>query len=210
MRRIDTEEKFTVEPAVGNEVIALTPQEVEAHLQNGKALFKKMRYNTALKEFNAILKTAPGNIETRIWIRKTKQELTKPRTGVTTEEKVTPDETKRRDCIWVKMGLVSYRICTHNYDCLSCEFDQAMQEKMAGSESQEVDAALERFKKLPGNQRLCRYAAKGYISYRLCTRCFRCATCEFAQMREDALQKTLAKLDVRRQALGKKKSLVKA
>jgi len=209
MNRMYNTGKATIEAARGDEVIALTPQETQAHLQNGKALFETARYTEALKEFNAILKVAPGNIETRIWIRKTKEELTRPKTGVVTEEKVTPDETKRRDCIWVKMGIVSYRICTHNYDCLTCEFDQAMQEKMTGGESPELDAAMERFKRLPGNQRLCRYAVKGYISYRLCTRCFRCATCEFAQMREDNIQKKLAKLDTRRQALGKKKSLVK-
>jgi len=209
MNRMYNTEKATIEAARGDEVIAPTPQETQAHLQHGKALFETARYNEALKEFNAILKVAPGNIETRIWIRKTKEELTGPKTDAVTEEKTTPDETKRKECIWVKMGMISYRICTHNYDCLACEFDQMMQEKMAGGESPELDAAMERFKKLPGNQRLCRYAIKGYISYRLCTRCFRCATCEFAQTREDNIQKKLAKLATRRQALGKKKSLVK-
>jgi hypothetical protein len=209
MKRTDIAEEILAEPTVGDEIIALTPQEIPAHLQQGKALFETARYAQALKKFNAILKVAPGNIETRIWIRKTKQELTRPKTGVATEERATPDDIKRRDCIWVKMGVVSYRICTRNYDCLNCEFDQSMQEKMAGGEGPELDAVMEQFKKLPGNQRLCRYAAKGYISYRLCTRSFRCTTCEFAQAREDGLQKKLDKLAVRREALGKKRQAVK-
>jgi len=76
---------------------------------------------------------------------------------------------------------------------------------MARGEAPELDAALERFKELPGNQRLCRYAIKGDVSYRLCTRLFQCATCEFGQNMEDALQQKLAKLAVRREALLKKK-----
>ena len=43
---------------------------------------------------------------------------------------------------------------------------------------------------------MCRYALKGDVSYRLCTRLFHCVTCEFGQMMEDALQQKLAKLPV--------------
>jgi len=79
-----------------------------------------------------------------------------------------------------------------------------MQEKMASGEAPELEEALAIFKGLPGNQRLCRYALKGDVSYRLCTRLFQCATCEFGQMIEDALQQKLAKLAARREALRKK------
>lgn len=75
---------------------------------------------------------------------------------------------------------------------------------MASGEAPELDAALERFKALPGNQRLCRYALKGDVSYRICSRLFQCDACEFGQMMEDALQKKLAKLEARREALLKK------
>lgn len=51
-------------------VIAVAPEEIQTHLQRGKAHFEAGRYTEALKEFEAILKTAPGNIEARIWIRK--------------------------------------------------------------------------------------------------------------------------------------------
>jgi len=105
----------------------------------------------------------------------------------------------------MKLGMVSYRICTNNYDCLTCEFDQMMQDEMARGEAPELDSALERFKELPGNQRLCRYVLKGDVSYRICTRLFQCTTCEFSQMMEDALQQKLAKLAARREALSKKR-----
>ncbi len=183
----------------GEEVIAIAAEEIQAHLQRGKIHFEATRYTEALKEFEAILKTAPGNIETRVWIRKVNKELTKPKIEVVTEGESAPDE--RKECIWMRLGMVSYRLCTKNYDCLTCEFDQTMQDKMASWEAPELDAALERFKELPGNQRLCLYAIKGYVSYRLCTHLFRCSTCEFGQMMEDTLQQKLAKLAARREAL---------
>ena len=102
------------------------------------------------------------------------------------------------------MGIVSYRICTNNYNCVTCAFDQMMQEKMACTDTPELNAMLEAFKELPGNQRLCRYALGSYVSHRLCTRLFQCASCEFSQMVEDALEQKLAKLATRREALGKR------
>lgn len=206
MERTTPKEEVVVEPTIAEEVIAVAPEEIQAHLQWGKAHFEAGRYTEALKEFEAILKTAPGNIETRVWIRKVKEELTKPKIETMAEEEVAPAEgAKPKECIWMKLGMVSYRLCTHNYDCLTCEFDQMMQDEMARGETPELDAALERFKELPGNQRLCRYAITGDVSYRLCTSLFQCSTCEFCQMMEDTLQQKLAKLAARREALRKKK-----
>jgi len=207
MKRTTPKEEVEVEPTIAEEVIAIAPEEIRAHLQWGKAHFEVGRYKEALKEFKAILKTAPGNIETRVWMRKVKEELTKPKIEAIAEGEaaLAAEEAKQKECLWMKLGMVSYRLCTQNYDCLTCEFDQVMQDEMARGEDPELDAALERFKELPGNQRLCRYAIKGDVSYRLCTRLFQCATCEFGQHMEDALQQKLAKLAVRREALLKKK-----
>lgn len=142
---------------------------------------------------------APGNLAARVWIRKAKTEAAAPAIEVTATEVAKP-------CVWMKMGVVSYRVCTKDYDCLTCEFDQQMQ---TAGESPEIAAALERLKALPGNQRLCRYALKGDISYRLCSRAFHCANCEFGQTMEDAfwvkLAKRQAKLVARHEALAKKR-----
>lgn len=212
------EEELVVEPAIAEEsvaeltmaeeVIALGPEKIQTCLQQGKAHFRAGRYTEALREFEAILKTAPGNIETRVWIRKVKEELAKPKIEAVAKEEAAPvaEEVKPKECLWMKLGIVSYRLCTHNYDCLTCEFDQMMQEKMAVGEAPELDAALERFEELPGNQRLCRYVLAGDVSYRLCTSLFQCATCEFSQIMEDALQQKLAKLAARREALSRKRS----
>ena len=108
------------------------------------------------------------------------------------------------------MGVVSYRFCLKNYDCLNCEFDQMMQEKIAAGEAPEIEEVLKRLKELPATQRVCRYALKGDISYRLCVRLFQCATCEFDQLMQDALERKLAKLAARREALRKKEQKAQA
>jgi len=186
--------------------ITVTLAEILGHFKRGKAYFYADQFRGALREFEAVLSVAPGNIETRIWIRKAKQKLAEPGIEVTAEGEAAPatEEVKPKYCIWMSMGMVSYHICTHNYDCLTCEFDQIMHEKLAGCEAPELDNVSQRFE-LPGNQRLCRYAIRGDVSYRLCTRAFQCETCEFGQVMEDAIQQKLAKLAARREALRKKK-----
>ncbi len=182
------------------QIITVAQGNIRAHLQEGKAHFEAGRYQEAKEEFEAILKFAPGNIDTRILLRKTKEELAKPRT----EGEVATGEGKQKECVWMKLGMVSYRICTRNMDCLTCEFDQMMQEKMAQGSTPEMDTTLEKLDSVPGSQRLCRYALEGIVSYRLCTHGFQCATCEFGQMMEDAIQEKVAKLAVRREAMEKR------
>ena len=203
-------EAAVVEEAKVEEIIAITEEEILAHFEQGQTYFKTGEYKEALKEFQSILNIAPGHMETRVWIRKTKEELATPiveapEAGAAVEEAV-----KLKECVWSRMGVVSYRICTRDYDCLTCEFDQMMQEKIASGETTELDEALERLKELPGPQRLCRYALKGDVSYRLCSRLFQCETCEFGQYMKDALEQKLGKLAARREALHKKEEKAKS
>jgi len=199
-------EPIAVERAEIEEVITIAPEAVPVHLKQGKAHFEAGHYQEALKEFQAILAVAPGSIEARVWLRKTIEALTQPKVEGVAEGEAVPvaEEAKPKECLWMRMGMVAYRICTSDYNCITCEFDQMMQEKMASGEAPELDAALERFKELPGSQRLCRYALRGDVSYRVCTRLFQCATCEFGQTMEDALEQKLAKLAVRREAMRKR------
>jgi DNA-binding response OmpR family regulator len=187
------------------QAIAITEEEIPAHLEQGQTYFKAGRYKEALREFQSILHIAPGHIETRVWVRKAKEELVKPKVEGPEGEVAVEEAVKVNECLWSKMGVVSYRICTRHHDCLTCEFDQTMQEKIATGEASELDEALERLKELPAPQRICRYALKGDVSYRLCTHLFQCAACEFNQLMQDALEQKLAKLSTLREALRKKK-----
>ena len=195
-------EPVVVEEVKVEEVMPIAPEEIPVHLRQGKAHFEAGRYQEALKEFESILKVAPGSIETRVWVGKTKEALVAPKTEGEAEE------ARPKYCVWVSLGMVSYRICTNDYNCMSCEFDQEMQEKMASGGGAELEEAVARLKALPGNQRLCRYALKGDVSHRLCSRLFQCVTCEFGQMMDEALQQQLAQrvaeLAARQEALHKK------
>ena len=197
-------ELAAVEEVGVEEAAVITEEEIPTHLEEGRAYFEAGRYQEALREFKSILQVAPGHIETRIWVQGTEEALMKPKVQVVEEEEAVEEAAKAKECIWVKMGVVSHRVCTRDYDCLTCEFDQMMQEKLASGETPELDEALERLKNLPGPQRLCRYALKGYVSYRLCSCVFQCATCEFGQLMQDVLERKLDKLSARRQALSKK------
>ena len=98
----------------------MTPEEIPAHFKLGKAHFIAHRYQDAIQEFESILQVSPGNIETRIQLRKAKEALVHQKVDEIGEE------ANLRHCLWMKLGLVSYRLCTHDYDCLTCEFDESV------------------------------------------------------------------------------------
>ena len=105
------------------EIVTIAPEEIPLHLRQGTAHVRAGRYQEALQEFQAILAVAPGNIETRIWIRKVEKQMSKP--GIEGEVAVI-GEAKPKYCDWMTEGIVSYRLCTSNYDCLTCEFGQTV------------------------------------------------------------------------------------
>jgi len=172
------------EEAKVKEFIAITPEEIPAHLKRGKAYLAAGHRRKAFKEFGSILKVAPGNMETRVWMQKAREAIAKP------AESPLAEEAKPEYCVYMAMKMVSYRLCTSDYNCLSCEFDRQIEERIAAGEAELIEA-LERFKSLPGNQRFCRYALKGNVSYRLCSRFLQCENCEFSQKMEDAFQQQL-------------------
>ncbi len=108
--------------------------------------------------------------------------------------------TSTGQCVWVDAGVISYRLCTLNYDCEHCSLHQALidgpmliQPNVApGPSRTEVEERraefYEFFEKLPASARKCRYMLSGDVSYKLCINAFRCATCSFGQMMEDSAE----------------------
>jgi hypothetical protein len=164
-----------------NEFIAITPQEIPACLKRGKAHLAAGQCQEAIKYFSCILKIAPGNMETRVWMQKAKQALTRP------EETAAAEEEKPHYCVYMMMKVVDYRLCTSDYNCYGCDFDRQMEERVAAGDA-EIIEALERYKSLPGVQRFCRYSLKGNVSFRLCSRVIECSKCEFNQTMERVFQ----------------------
>ncbi|NOZ87655.1 MAG: hypothetical protein GXP49_15630 [Deltaproteobacteria bacterium] len=102
-------------------------------------------------------------------------------------------------CIWVDAGVISYRLCTLNYECERCSLHQALIDSpvlvqpgmsltLDQAEFEERRAEFDKFfEKLPAEARKCRYMLTGDVSYKLCINSFRCASCSFQQMMEDSI-----------------------
>lgn len=105
-----------------------------------------------------------------------------------------------RKCIWMEAGVVSYKLCTNQFQCNSCQFDRAMsnraqefkqpavQEHPMGKSRKEIKEWMVEFKELPGEQRKCRYMLMGEVSHKICPNSFRCGECTFDQMMQDRVQ----------------------
>ncbi|MDD4923476.1 MAG: response regulator [Dehalococcoidales bacterium] len=195
---IETKEDTT--PAI-EENIAIAPEDIPEHIRLGQVYYDNAKYNDAIKEFSSVIAVSPENIDARIGLRKAQESNYNESIGGVAQLKTGG---KITECIWMKMGMVDFRICTSEHNCTSCQFDQEMQQKMAGGESVELDNTMEKLKELPGTRRSCRYAIKGDVSSRICSRLFQCKVCEFNQGMEDALRQKLQKLAARREALARR------
>ena len=64
--------------------------------------------------------------------------------------------------VWLELGAVSFRVCTHDYECGSCAFAQDIQDRF-GTIAVIGEDEVARLKQLPGSQRLCRYASVHFV-----------------------------------------------
>ncbi|MDD5399490.1 MAG: response regulator [Dehalococcoidia bacterium] len=76
-------------------------------------------------------------------------------------EELDKKEAQGKD-IWLELGAVSFRICTRNYECGHCAFAQDIQDRF-GTIAVIGEREVEKFKRLPGNQRLCRYTSVHFV-----------------------------------------------
>ena len=108
--------------------------------------------------------------------------------------------TSARQCVWVDAGVISYKICTLNYECERCSLHQALvdgpvlAQPHASPSPNRAEVKKRRaefeefFKKLPASARKCHYMLTGEVSYKLCINGFNCANCSFQQMIEDSAE----------------------
>jgi glycine cleavage system H lipoate-binding protein len=94
-----------------------------------------------------------------------------------------------KECIWMKAGVIAYRLCTSNYDCKNCAFDQMLTDSsLSPGDSPMIKEAIEKLRKMPPEKRKCRYMLTGDISFKLCANNYECWHCPVDQMISDLVE----------------------
>jgi len=95
------------------------------------------------------------------------------------------------ECIWMKAGVVNFRLCDNAYDCNTCPFDLGLRKAMGlgpGADTPtEAPRWVEHLKRnYDGASRPCRHALTGRIDApKICTNNYECYHCQFDQMLDD-------------------------
>lgn len=95
------------------------------------------------------------------------------------------------ECVWMKAGVVNFRLCDNAFDCRNCGFDRGMQKSMssgqADGENRKRAHWADQLKTVwEGTNRLCRHALTGRIdSPKICPLNYECYHCPFDQMLDE-------------------------
>ena len=95
------------------------------------------------------------------------------------------------ECIYMKAGIINFRICDNAYDCQTCPFELGMRKAMGGSPAerarQKTPAWVEHLKtQYNGASRPCRHVLTGRIEApKICTLNYECYHCPFDQMLDE-------------------------
>jgi len=97
---------------------------------------------------------------------------------------VKPDKTAKAatPCLWMQAGVVKFKSCDNFYDCTSCKYDHAMDQKVVKGKQISWQEAM---KKRPDLDRICRHSLTGRIEKRMCAYDYECGKCDFDQYFED-------------------------
>jgi glycine cleavage system H lipoate-binding protein len=82
-------------------------------------------------------------------------------------------------CVWMKAGVVNFKICENAFDCTSCAFDKGMSKKFA-----QKPTALVSWKEVmqqPQLHKECRHMLTGRVIFKLCSHNFECKDCAYDQ-----------------------------
>ncbi len=95
------------------------------------------------------------------------------------------------ECLWMRAGVINFRLCDNAYDCNTCPFDEGLRKAMGlapeGDSSKEAPNWVAHLKQAcHGDARPCRHALTGRIEApKICTNNYECYHCEFDQMLDD-------------------------
>jgi hypothetical protein len=83
-------------------------------------------------------------------------------------------------CVWMKAGVVNFKICENAFDCTSCAFDKGISRK-----SVQEPTALVSWKEVMRNPNLhkeCRHMLTGRVLFKLCSHNYECKDCAYDQL----------------------------
>lgn len=93
-----------------------------------------------------------------------------------------------RRCVWMKAGVINYKLCPYNYACNICPFDKGIRDSNVRKPDQYRKITwVEKLRELPGTERYCRHMLQGVVSFKLCAHNYECGSCAYDQMIEDRL-----------------------
>jgi glycine cleavage system H lipoate-binding protein len=93
--------------------------------------------------------------------------------------------TEDSQCVWMKAGVINFKLCENAYDCLNCAFDKAMSRSM---EKKPPTATSWRhaMRNKPYSEKECRHMLTGRVRYHYCSNGYRCNACEYDQSLDEA------------------------
>ncbi len=106
----------------------------------------------------------------------------------------------KKKCVWMEAGVVSYKLCDHNFDCSTCVYDHGMNDKVARYKEKVAlhpiaatpdkfsETWVDKMMQLPASRRKCRYMITGEVGRKICPSAYECGTCSFDQMMQERLQ----------------------
>ncbi len=95
------------------------------------------------------------------------------------------------ECIWMKAGVVSFRMCDNVFDCHQCPFDAGMQRAIRSGNRPETELKEPGWvtylkSRYHGAERPCRHALTGRANAsKICAMNYECHHCAFDQMMDD-------------------------
>ena len=96
-----------------------------------------------------------------------------------------------KECIWMKAGVINFRMCDNSYDCYNCPFDMGMSKAMGmaspAMDKEQQPGWVEHLKRdFHGSSRPCRHVLTGHVSApKICTKNYECYHCAYDQMLDE-------------------------
>jgi glycine cleavage system H lipoate-binding protein len=82
-------------------------------------------------------------------------------------------------CVWMKAGVVNFKICDNAFDCTSCAFDKGISKKAAQKPTALV--SWQEVMQQPHLHKECRHMLTGRVQFKLCSHNFECKDCAYDQ-----------------------------